>query len=89
MRDWDRHFKPTLLSYVATLEDPFGTNCVLDVDVREIWKVIWPALAGVVDNPEKLAAIVGVVRAYLLILHVFQLMDSFRPRRYAAAGEVL
>ena len=45
-------------------QDLFGTNCVLDEEVQEIWKVVWPALAGVLDNPEKLAAIVGVVRAY-------------------------
>lgn len=91
MRDWDRHFKPTLLSYVATLEDPFGTNCILDAEVCEIWKVIWPGLAGVVENPEKLAAIVGVVRVYTLsLLPSCQLMSgSLRRQHYAIAGEVL
>lgn len=64
MRDWDRHFKPTLLAYVTTLEDPFGANCALDVGVREIWNMVWPVLQGVIDNPEKLAMIDGVVRAY-------------------------
>jgi hypothetical protein len=62
---WRRTFKPSLIEWAATLEDPFGTNAVMDAAVEALWIQIFPTLATAVNGGESRAAIIQVVRIYL------------------------
>ncbi|KAF8878629.1 hypothetical protein BD779DRAFT_1676785 [Infundibulicybe gibba] len=35
-------FKPTLIAWASMLDDPFGTNSLLEPTVRELWALIFP-----------------------------------------------
>ncbi|KIM35954.1 hypothetical protein M413DRAFT_428169 [Hebeloma cylindrosporum] len=56
-RDWRKAFKSTLIHWAATLEDPFGTNSVMDDIVTEIWKAVFPSIANEVDGTSRDAII--------------------------------
>ena len=59
-RDWRKSFKPTLIHWAATLEDPFGTNAVMGDTVTEVWKMVFPSIANEVDGGSR-DAIIHVV----------------------------
>ena len=62
--DWRKLFKPTLIHWAATLEDPFGTNEVMEDIVKEVWKMVFPSIANEVDGDSR-EAIIHVVKRYL------------------------
>ncbi|KAF8802591.1 hypothetical protein BYT27DRAFT_7260895 [Phlegmacium glaucopus] len=43
-REWRRSFKPTLIHWAATLEDPFGTNALMEDVITEVWGTIFPSI---------------------------------------------
>ena len=49
-RDWRKSFKLMLIHWATTLEDPFGTNVVMDDIVTEVWKTVFPSIANEVDG---------------------------------------
>ncbi|KAF8803015.1 hypothetical protein BYT27DRAFT_7305696 [Phlegmacium glaucopus] len=64
---WRRVFKPSLIEWAATYEDPFGTNAEMDTVVEGLWAQIFPTLAtAVVDGGEGRAAIIQVAGDALL-----------------------
>jgi hypothetical protein len=67
VRDWRKSFKSTLIHWAATLEDPFGTNVVMEDIVAEIWKEVFPSIAKEVDGSSR-EAIMHVVRHYSFML---------------------
>lgn len=88
MKNWEKYFKPTLLHCAGTIKDPWGTNCVLEVDdvVENAWKEIYPDLMETLGNTEHKAAVMGVVRVF-----DSGFFDSFthmhpRPRPFSTAG---
>lgn len=67
MNRWKKHFKPTIIAWAGTSEDPFGTNHLLDDNViEEVWKEVFPDLESTLENAVSRAAIVGVVCFYSL-----------------------
>lgn len=59
---WRRVFKPSLIEWAATYEDPFGTNAEMDDVVEGLWAQIFPTLAtAVVDGGESRGAVIQVV----------------------------
>ncbi|KAF8802193.1 hypothetical protein BYT27DRAFT_7113324, partial [Phlegmacium glaucopus] len=64
-RDWRKSFKPTLIDWAATLEDPFGTNTVMEDIVTDIWKVVFPSIANEVDGGSREAIIHVAVDALI------------------------
>ena len=70
-RDWRKSFKPTLIHWAATLEDPFGTNAVMDDTVTEVWKAVFPSIANEVDGGSRDAIIhvVSYIPSYSLLSH--------------------
>jgi hypothetical protein len=75
-RDWRKVFKLTLIHWAATLEDPFGTNAVMENIVAEIWKEVFPSIAKEVDG-SSCDAIMHVVRPYPIMLSFFSLIFGF------------
>ncbi|KAF8806109.1 hypothetical protein BYT27DRAFT_7212388 [Phlegmacium glaucopus] len=55
--DWRKSFKLTLIHWATTLEDPFGTNTVMEDIVTDIWKVVFPSIANEVDGGSREAII--------------------------------
>ncbi|KAF8873126.1 hypothetical protein BD779DRAFT_1805320 [Infundibulicybe gibba] len=45
IQTWRKSFKPTLIQWAATLEDPFGSNSLMDDIIEDIWKRIFPDIA--------------------------------------------
>ena len=42
---WQKEFRPTLISWASTFEDPYATNTALDdMVVMEIWDMIYPEI---------------------------------------------
>jgi len=70
-RDWRKSFKPTLIHWAATLEDPFGTNVVMDDTVTEVWKAVFPSIANEMDSGSRDAIIhvVSYIQLYFLLSH--------------------
>ena len=75
-RDWRKSFKSTLIHWAATLEDPFGTNAVMEDFVKEIWKTVFPSIANEVDGGSR-EAIIHVVITYSIMSPVFSLLFEF------------
>jgi len=42
--EWRKSFKPTLIHWAATLEDPFGTNTVMEYIITEVWHNVFPSI---------------------------------------------
>ena len=61
--DWRKSFKPTLIHWATTLEDPFGTNAVMEDIVVEVWKIVFPSITSEVDGSSH-EAIIHVVSPY-------------------------
>ena len=61
MKRWRKSFKPTIISWAATIEDPFGTNSVMGRAVRQSWHEVFPELKETYKDETKRAAIIGVV----------------------------
>jgi hypothetical protein len=61
MKRWRRSFKPTIISWAATIEDPFSTNSMMGKAVRQSWSEVFPELKETYKDETKRAAIVGVV----------------------------
>ena len=74
--DWRKSFKSTLIHWAATLEDPFGTNAIMEDIVEEIWKLVFPSIANEVDGDSR-EAIIHVVRAYSFTHPFFTLIFEF------------
>jgi hypothetical protein len=64
-REWRKLFKPTLIHWAATLEDPFGTNSLMEGVIAEVWKTVFPSIANEVDGSNR-EAIVHVVWSHIL-----------------------
>jgi hypothetical protein len=75
-RDWRKTFKSTLIHWAATLEDPFGTNAIMEDVVVEIWKQVFPSIANEVDGDSR-DAIIHVVRPYSFTHPLFTLIFEF------------
>jgi hypothetical protein len=75
-RDWRKSFKSTLIHWAATLEDPFGTNAIVENVVAEIWKLVFPSIAKEVDDDSR-EAIIHVVRPYSFTYSLFTLIFEF------------
>ena len=77
-RDWRKSFKLTLIHWAATLEDPFGTNVVMDDTVTEVWKAVFPSIANEVDSGSRDAIIhvVSYIQLYFLLSHWYW---EYRP----------
>jgi hypothetical protein len=61
---WRRIFKPSLIEWAATFEDPFGTNAEMDAVVEALWSRLYPTLTMAVSEGEGRAAITQIVRIY-------------------------
>ena len=62
---WRRIFKPSLIEWAATCEDPFGTNAKMDAVVEALWCRVYPTLTMAVSvEGEGRAAITQIVRIY-------------------------
>ena len=74
--DWRKYFKPTLIHWAATLNDPFGTNSVMEDVVVEVWKAVFPSIASEVDGFSR-EAIIHVVRTYSIRSNFFSTNFEF------------
>lgn len=59
-KKWRRSFKTTLIHWAATQDDPFGTNAIMDNEVKVIWKLVFPSLLFD-DDDERWEPILHVV----------------------------
>ena len=75
-REWRKSFKSTLIHWAATLEDPFGTNAVMEDVVAEIWKLVFSSIANEVDGDSR-EAIIHVVRAYSIMHRLFTMIFEY------------
>jgi hypothetical protein len=62
-REWRKSFKSTLIHWAATLEDPFGTNAVMEDVITEVWKTVFPSIANEVVGGSSRQAIIHLVSA--------------------------
>lgn len=62
-REWRKTFKPSLIHWAATLNDPFGTNAVMEDITTEIWKAVFPSIANEVVGGGSRQAIIHLVSA--------------------------
>jgi hypothetical protein len=70
-REWRKSFKPTLIQWAATLEDPFGSNAVMGDIITEVWMATFPSIANeVVVGSQSRPAIIHLVISY----HYWQLI---------------
>ena len=58
---WHKWFKPAMIAWGSTVEDPFGTNAHLMDTVKILWPAIFPEIKDKVNDEVNLAAIVAVV----------------------------
>ena len=65
---WHQGFKPTLISWAVTYEDPFRTNSMMKWAVKETWKEIFPELKEKWKSAEERNAIIGVVSGHIALL---------------------
>jgi len=66
MKRWRISFKPTMISWAATIEVPFGTNGMMDKEVKQSWNEVFPELKETYEDETKCAAIIGVVSDCML-----------------------
>jgi hypothetical protein len=64
LQRWRRVFKPSLIEWAATFEDPFGTNAEMDTIVEALWSRLFPTLTTAVNEGEGRAVITQIVRIY-------------------------
>lgn len=62
MKNWRKVFKPSIIGWAGTVEDPFGTNSILSSPVKKVWNDIFPDLKDCFKDVDQRAAILGVVR---------------------------
>jgi hypothetical protein len=63
-REWRKSFKSTLIHWAATLNDPFGTNAVMEDIITDIWRKVFPSIANeVVGNSRE--AIIHLVSLFI------------------------
>ncbi|KAF8800095.1 hypothetical protein BYT27DRAFT_7149065 [Phlegmacium glaucopus] len=55
--EWRRSFKTTLIHWAATLEDPFGTNAVMEDIITEVWRTVFPSIANEVVGSSREAIV--------------------------------
>ena len=74
-REWRKSFKPTLIHWAATLEDPFGTNALMEDIITDLWKTVFPSIANEVVGGNR-EAIVHVVSSQpvLIVSSLYYLM---------------
>ncbi|KAF8870452.1 hypothetical protein BD779DRAFT_1478893 [Infundibulicybe gibba] len=46
-------FKPTLIAWASTLDDPFGANSLIEPTIRELWALIFPKINYLDPNDKK------------------------------------
>ena len=87
MKRWRKSFKPTIISWAATIEDPFGTNSMMGKVVKQSWNEVFPELKETHKDETKCAAIIGVVSALFRLYPVstHKLLQS--PRWSLRLGE--
>ena len=73
---WRKYFKLTLIHWAATLNDPFGTNFIIEDVVMEVWKVVFPSITNEVDGFSH-EAIIHVVRTYSIMSNFFSTIFEF------------
>lgn len=59
---WRKAFKPSIINWAATHDDPFGTNAIMDDPIKKVWSEVFPDLKDCMTRDEDRAAVVGVVR---------------------------
>ena len=60
---WAKYFRPALLSWAGSQDDPFGTNGRIHDEITNIWHRLYPDIEL---NDENMTILVDVVRHYLL-----------------------
>ncbi|KAF8811059.1 hypothetical protein BYT27DRAFT_7253190 [Phlegmacium glaucopus] len=65
VKKWRKTFKPTLIQWASTMQDPFGTNLVMDTVVEEIWMHTFPDISMDVTSDSR-AAIIDVAGDVLI-----------------------
>ncbi|KAF8807979.1 hypothetical protein BYT27DRAFT_7211610 [Phlegmacium glaucopus] len=65
VKKWRKTFKPTLIQWASTMEDPFGTNSVMDTVVEQIWTHTFPDILMDVTSDSR-AAIIDVAGDVLI-----------------------
>lgn len=58
---WRKTFIPLLLVWAGTQEDPFGTNCQMEVAIMGAWTHAFPSIA-LEPNSQELEIVLNVVR---------------------------
>ncbi|KAF8873358.1 hypothetical protein BD779DRAFT_1679258 [Infundibulicybe gibba] len=43
-KKYRKTFKPTLIAWASTLDDPFGANSLIEPTIRELWALIFPKI---------------------------------------------
>jgi len=56
---WGKLFRPSLLSWAGSQEDPFGTNGMMHTVIVQIWGCVYP---DIILDDQKMAIVVNVVR---------------------------
>lgn len=56
---WAKNFRPALLSWAGSQEDPFGTNGMMHPEVNRIWSRLYPDIDL---NGQNLVIVLNVVR---------------------------
>jgi hypothetical protein len=60
---WQRFFRPALLSWAGSQDDPFGTNGRMHDEISQIWCRLYPDIEL---NDKNMSILVDVVCHYLL-----------------------
>jgi len=61
MKNWHKAFKPSIIGWASTIEDPFGTNSILSTPAKKVWNDIFPDLKDCFKDADQRAAILSVV----------------------------
>ena len=73
MARWRKRFKPTVIAWGSTTNDPCGTNAHLTSVVTTLWPAIFPEIKHKVEDEIDLAAIIAVVGVLYNLRHCRQL----------------
>jgi len=56
---WAKHFRPSLLAWAGSQEDPFGTNGTMHTEIVQIWSRLYPDIEL---NDQNMVIVLNVVR---------------------------
>ena len=73
MARWRKRFKPAVIAWGSTTNNPFGTNAHLTSVVTTLWPAIFPEIKHKVEDEIDLAAIIAVVSVLSNLQHCCQM----------------